>query len=182
MKKSIYVRFLKFQEKICRLRHKDPMRYQIERYRLSGARIGEGVRAFSPISSPEAYLITIGDNVTVSTGVRFCTHDNSVIKIFPDATDFVGPISIGENSFIGMNSILMGGVSLPKQCIVGAGSVVTKSFSEEGCVIAGNPARRIGNIHQILEARGAFCFNFRGMSHSQKRAEILAHPERYLNK
>ena len=96
-------------EKLCKITRKDSMVYRIEKYRMNGAMIGENVRAFSPISSSEAYLIKVGNNVTISTGVKFCTHDNSVIKIFEDATDLVGPITIGDYSFIGMNTILMGG-------------------------------------------------------------------------
>lgn len=157
-------KFLTFMEKLCKMTHKDSMKYRIKRYRMEGAVIGENVRAFSPISSPEAYLIKVGNDVTISTGVRFCTHDNSAIKIFDDATDFVGPITIDDRSFIGMNVILMGVVSLPKQCIVGAGSVVAKSFSEEGCVIAGNPARIIGSIDHIRTVKSGCKFDFRGMT------------------
>lgn len=173
---------LVFMEKMCRIIHKDPMEFRLERFRMDGAIIGKNVRAFSPISSSEAYLITIGDDVTISTGVKFCTHDNSAIKIFDDATDIVGPITVGNQSFIGMNTILMGGVTLPKQCIVGAGSVVTKSFTKEGCVLAGNPARIIGSVDHIREKRAENIFNFRGMDATQNRKEILEHPERYLEK
>lgn len=42
-----------------------------------------------------------------------------------------------------MNSILLPGVCLGNNTIVGAGSVVTKSFPEGNCVIVGNPARKI---------------------------------------
>ena len=94
-------------------------------------------------------------------------------------TDFVGPISIGDSSVVGMNTILMGGVSLPKQCIVGAGSIVTKSFTEEGCVIAGNPARRIGSLYENISLLKNYAFNFKGMNYDEKKMEILSHPEKY---
>lgn len=175
-------RYLILRERLCILLHQDSMPYQLERYRMNGAVIGENVRAFSPISSPEAYLIHIGNDVTVSTGVRFCTHDNSAIKIFDNATDFVGQITIGDGSFIGMNAIILGGVVLPKQTIVGAGSVVTKSFDQEGCVIAGNPARIISTVNSVRERKAENAFNFRGMSASEKREEILRNPEKYIVK
>ena len=95
-------------EKMCLITHKDQMKYKLECYRLSSSEIEKNVRDFSPIVSPEAYLIRVGDNVTISTGVGFSIHDNSAIKIYEDAMDFVGPITIGDNSFIGMNAILMG--------------------------------------------------------------------------
>ena len=73
-------------------------------------------------------------------------------------------------------------MTLPEQSIVGAGSVVTKSFTQKGCVIAGNPARIIGSIDKIKESKADNIFNFRGMNTSQKKNEILSHPERYIEK
>lgn len=106
IKKIKVILLIKLYEKIL---HKDAMKYKLERYRIAGAKIGEGVRAFSAITSSEPYMITIGNNVTISTGVQFCTHDNSAIKVFENGTDFVGPIEIGDHSFIGMSVILGGG-------------------------------------------------------------------------
>ena len=56
------------------------------------------------------------------------------------------PINIGKNCWIGMNSVILPGVTLGDNTTVGAGSVVTKSFPEGNCVIAGNPARIIRQL------------------------------------
>ncbi len=50
-------------------------------------------------------------------------------------------VIIQDYCWIGMNSVILPGVTLGERTIVGAGSVVTKSFPEGYCVIAGNPAR-----------------------------------------
>lgn len=49
-------------------------------------------------------------------------------------------IHIGENCFIGCNTIILKGTVLGDNCVVGAGAVVCGEF-EDNCVIAGNPAR-----------------------------------------
>ena len=53
------------------------------------------------------------------------------------------PITIGDDCWIGINAVIMPGVSLGNGCVVGANSVVTKSFSEY-CIVAGVPAKVIG--------------------------------------
>lgn len=53
---------------------------------------------------------------------------------------------IGDNVFIGMNAILIGPVRIADNCLIGAGSVVTKSFINQNMAIAGNPAREIKRI------------------------------------
>ena len=55
-------------------------------------------------------------------------------------------IRIGENCWIGMNSVILPGVVLGKNTIVGASSVVTHSFPEGNCVIAGVPAKIIKRL------------------------------------
>jgi len=60
------------------------------------------------------------------------------------------PIVIGEDCFIGCGTVILHGVNLGKNCIVGANSVVTKSFGDYS-VIAGAPAKLI----RILEPKQA---------------------------
>lgn len=57
-------------------------------------------------------------------------------------------VRIDDYCWIGMNAVILPGVHLGKRTIVGAGSVVTKSFPDGFCVIAGNPARIIKQLDE----------------------------------
>ena len=59
---------------------------------------------------------------------------------------------IGDNCFIGMNAIIMPGVTLGNNVIVGSGSVVTKSFPDD-VVVAGNPAKIICTLEEFYNKR-----------------------------
>ena len=107
----------------------------------------------------EPYLVEIGDNVTIAYGTALLTHDNSVIKCDLDATDYFGKIVIGNNCFIGAKSIILPGVSLGDRTIVGAGSVVTKSFESGNVVIAGNPAKIICTVDEFRDKKRQICVN-----------------------
>ena len=56
------------------------------------------------------------------------------------------PIRIGKHCWIGMGVVVLPGVELGDFTIVGAGAIVTKSFPEGKCVIAGNPAKKIKDL------------------------------------
>lgn len=164
-----------------KLLRKDLMQFDIEGYRKSGMKIG-GCRIFSRLNTDEPYLIEIGDRTTISTGVSLITHDNSAIKVFSSGTDFVGEIKIGRDCFIGANTTILPGVSIAPNVIVGAGSVVTKSFLTAGVVIAGNPARIVGSVSSVREKYSDNVFDFSGERRKQKKDIILNNPERYIKK
>lgn len=108
-------------------------------------KIGKNCLICSNLLTPEPFLIEIGNNSTISTGVSFITHDFSVHLLIPNSTDCFGRIRIGDNCFVGANTTLLYGITLADNIIVAAGSVVTKSFDQSGIIIGGNPARKIGD-------------------------------------
>jgi len=65
------------------------------------------------------------------------------------------PVELGECCWIGMNSVILPGVTLGPHTIVGAGSVVTHSFADGYCVIAGNPARLVRTLDRTQVEAGA---------------------------
>ena len=145
--------------------------YNILKMRKRGIVVGDNCRIFSDITSNEPTLISIGDNVTISSDVRFITHDNAIIKSNTEMTDIVGRISVGNNVFIGMRSIILLGVSIGDNCIIGAGAVVTKSVPN-GMVVAGNPAKIVCRTADYYE---------KNKKYGIKMTEIKDCKERYFN-
>lgn len=141
-------------------------------FRRAGMSIGDGCNICCNIMNTEPYLITIGNNVTVSGDVKFTTHDNSISKVLVDKTDICGPIKIGNNCFIGQGAMILLGVTLADDIIVAAGSVVTKSFNESRIIIAGNPARKIGTWDTFADKYKDSAVNLTGLS-SEGRKEIV---------
>lgn len=96
----------------------------------------------------EPHMISFGNNVHVASGVTFINHDVSVFMLRhmePD-TEFkarVGEITIGDNVFIGSNSILLYGVHIGNNVVIGAGSIVTKDIPDSA-VAVGAPCKPIG--------------------------------------
>jgi maltose O-acetyltransferase len=91
-------------------------------------------------------LITIGDNVTLAKDVYILSHDGSTKKIIGYTR--VGRVKIGDNVFIGAKTIVLPGVTIGNNSIVGAGSLVTKSISENE-VWLGSPAKYFCSLHEF---------------------------------
>lgn len=88
--------------------------------------------------------ITIGKNVWIAQNVGIITANHDLVN--PDLHTDGKPVSIGDRCWIGMNAVVLPGVVLGENTIVGDGSVVTKSFEEGHCVVVGNPARMIKKL------------------------------------
>ena len=119
----------------------------VEYARLKGATVGNNSRILTTGLGSEPWLITIGNNVTITSGVRLLTHDGSA-WLFNDEAGrryLYRRVTIGNNVFVGSNAIIMPGVHIENNVIVAAGSVVTKSVPE-GSIVGGNPAKIIGSF------------------------------------
>lgn len=88
-------------------------------------------------------------------------------------SDICGKITIGDNCFIGNRAIILYGVTIPDNTIVAAGSVVTKSISESGCIVAGNPAKVIGKVEDFLAKNKDKMLSLHGLSEDQRKSIIL---------
>jgi len=115
--------------------------------RIKGAKVGENSRILTTALGSEPWLIEIGSNVTITSGARLLTHDGSA-WLFKDELGrryLYRKVIVGNDVFIGSNSIIMPGVTIEDQVIVAAGSVVTKSVPK-GSIVGGNPAKIIGSF------------------------------------
>jgi acetyltransferase-like isoleucine patch superfamily enzyme len=83
--------------------------------------------------------VVIGDNTIFAPGVKIISA-NHLKGDYGKHDKAIGPITIGANCWIGTNAVILPGVELGNNVIVGAGSVVTKSFTNN-LIIGGNPAK-----------------------------------------
>lgn len=86
--------------------------------------------------------ITIGSGCLIAPGVTILDHDHDLAERHKFV---VAPTVLSENVWIGEKAIVLKGVSIGRNSIVGAGSVVTKSLPEN-VIAAGNPATVIREI------------------------------------
>lgn len=137
----------------------------IEYLRDIGVEIGEDVTIYVPsktlIDEQYPWMIAIGNHVRITEGVKILTHDYSwsVLKKYATENENAGEILgasgeviIGDNVFIGMNSIITRNVTIGNNVIIGTGSVVTKDCKDDG-VYVGVPAHRISSVSEYKEKR-----------------------------
>lgn len=114
---------------------------------------------------PECILIH--NNVTIAADVTFVTHDaiRHVLsyKYKKDYSMNLGCIEIMDNVFIGLGSIIMPNVRINENVVVAAGSVVTKDVPANS-VIAGVPARVIGNFNDLKDKRELLTEQYKNIS------------------
>ena len=117
-----------------------------------GVNVGERCRIYTSSFGSEPFLISIGNDVTITSGVKLITHDGStwLMRDEKGRRYKFQKIEIGDNVFIGVNSIIMPGVRIDNNVIVAAGSVVTKSVPS-GSIVAGVPAKVVGNYFTLKE-------------------------------
>ena len=105
------------------------------RLKLSGVKIGNRVYLDRSVFIDTVGPVIIEDEATLTKGVIILTHSRK--------DPYVYSVTIKKGAFIGVNSVILGGITIGVGAIVGAGSIVTHDVPDHA-VIAGNPAKRIG--------------------------------------
>ncbi len=113
-------------------------------------KISRGINVF-PGDSPGVYInavngVSIGDYTNIGPNVGIVSSNHDFIN--NDAHVKEAPVVIGRFCWMGMGAVVLPGVVLADFTIVGAGAIVTRSFTDGYCVIAGNPAKIIKYLNK----------------------------------
>ena len=134
------------KELIYRLRGE----YTTEKLCRMGMQVGANFKRLNGVilDPSHCWLIDIGDNVTIAPRAHILCHDAST-KMFLGYTK-IGRVNIGNNVFIGAESVVLPGVTIGSNVIIGANSTVTHDIPDNS-VAVGNPARVICSLEAYLE-------------------------------
>lgn len=148
--------------------------------KIMGVKFGKGCKFIgNPIETfgSEPWAITLGDHVELTNGVQIITHDGALwVARSLDETlknaDVIKKVNIGNNVFVGTNTVILGGVTIGDNVIIGAGSIVNKDIPS-GSVAVGSPCRPIKTLDEYItsvKSRGG-SLNTKGLSPKQKKKE-----------
>lgn len=164
------MRFINKIISIYRRRILSPEKYA----RSIGVKIGKDCAIHTRNFNSEPYLIEIGDNVQIPDKVCFYTHGgNWVLRKKYPKFDCFGKIKVGNNVYIGNNSIILQGCTIADNVMIAAGSVVTKSVPS-GVIVGGNPARIIGKVEDYEKKVLPYNIDSKHLSPDEKRKFLLA--------
>jgi acetyltransferase-like isoleucine patch superfamily enzyme len=143
-----------------------------------GMRIGKNCVINSSRFDTEPFLIEIGDNVAIAQGTIFMTHDGSAWILRKDnpGIDIFGEVKIGDNTFIGMNALILPGAHIGSNCVIGAGSVV-RGIIPDNSVAFGNPAKIVFATSMLkrLLLKHKHALKTKGLGPRDKKEALLKH-------
>ena len=137
---------IKLKEIVAFIMYGDlPTRYFVKR----GMTIGKNFNRQSGtrLDPSHCWLISIGDDVTLSNKVQLLAHDDTP-RVYT-GYGRIGRIQIGNRVFVGANTTILMNTRIGDDVIIGAGSVVTKDIPNDS-VVVGNPARVIGKTSEFI--------------------------------
>lgn len=123
---------------------------KMNRLKANGLKVGTNysIARNCIIDESHTWLIEIGNNVTITSGVTILSHDASMKKGTGYAK--VGAVQIDDDVFIGVNSVILPGTRIGKKSIIGAGSVVSGEVPS-GKVFCGVPAKEVATYEDFIK-------------------------------
>lgn len=152
---------------------------KIEMLRNRGCVIGENCQIVGNVDfGSEPYLVRIGNHVRFSNGVSITTHDGGVwvLRHLDDAlrdVDKFAPVVIGDNVHVGMGAMIMPGVTIGSNVVIGARAVVTKDIPDNS-VAVGVPARVIETVDMYREKALPKLVHTKELSYKEKQDFLQA--------
>jgi len=134
-----------------RLAYSSPLsNWVVKCHRNRGVKIGKNCHISPYVLIDLVYpeLIEIGENVTIGSNSMIFAHVNPTTNEFLKKHGYprtVKPVVIKNGAVISVGCIIIAGVTIGKNAMVGAGSVVSSDVPDN-CVAIGNPARVIKKI------------------------------------
>lgn len=124
--------------------------YTTEKLISMGMKVGKNFgRLNGVILDPShCWLIEIGDNVTLAPRVHILCHDASTKQVLGYTK--IGRVTIGDNVFVGADSVILPNVNIGDNVVIGANSTVTHDIPCNS-VVAGSPAKIICTLDEYLE-------------------------------
>ena len=150
-------------KKVSKVYYKSSSARYIKFLRKQGIVIGNGCIFRSPnatrIDLSRPSLIEIGNNVDMNHNFQIMTHDwaSGVFRhVFHNILPSSGKVKIGNNIYFGTNVVVLTGVTIGDNCVVAAGSIITKDIPANS-VVAGIPAKVICSLEEYYEKRKQVC-------------------------
>lgn len=121
----------------------------------------------------EPFLIKLGNNVHITQGCKLVTHDGGTLTLrqYTPDLEYTAPIVIGNDVYIGMETLVLPGVTIGDNVIIGARSVVTKDIPSNS-VCVGAPARVIKTVdeyHEVMKKKSLKIGHLKG----EEKAAVL---------
>jgi maltose O-acetyltransferase len=134
---------------------------QLARGALPFARIGKGSQIMPPVRCDYGYNVSVGDRTFVNYGavlldpapiaighdVQIATNVQLITATHPvdpeerrARWELASPVTVEDGAWLGAGAIVLPGVTVGREAVVGAGAVVTRDVPPR-TVVAGNPAR-----------------------------------------
>lgn len=156
---------------------------KVKYLRTQGAIIGDGtvLNCNTENFGTEPYLIEVGKQCLFAAGVCLNTHDGGIsvlnhLDFWNDGVkrDKMNRIKIGNNVYIGMNALVLPGVEIGDNSVIGAGAVVSRSIPSNS-VAVGIPARVICSLDDYAERAKPKIYPTGRMTYDEKKEYLLKH-------